>query len=122
VRGAVIRYARWLRENYQFPIRVPVYLIPSETIDMGDGERSVSCFFAAKERSIEPYALIATGDYRKLLRAWGRDNCLASYLLSLSRQVVRYHRWVETGNCRDPRIAKKAKAMIDAYALTVDHP
>lgn len=38
VRRALIRYAGWLRTQFQFPIRVPVYLLPGELVLTVRGE------------------------------------------------------------------------------------
>jgi hypothetical protein len=40
VRAALIRYAKWLRQNYEFPIRVPAYLLPGEFVTTMHGNRS----------------------------------------------------------------------------------
>src|SRR2546421_6253232 len=68
VRDALIRYARWLRSNYSFPVRVPVYLKPGEQFMTAEGEIAVSSFFAPFDRGEEPYIRIATGDFSSLTK------------------------------------------------------
>ena len=46
VRTALIQFARWLRSQYDFPIRVPVYLYPSEMLLTMHGERVSASFVA----------------------------------------------------------------------------
>ncbi len=119
---ALIRYLRWLRANFEFPIRVPVYLFPNEMITKRDGSECSASFVAPFDRKAEPFIRIATGDYDMLRRARGRDNALAAYLGSLSHEVIHYRQWIETGNLWEEGVIKKAYAMVDRYALTVDHP
>jgi hypothetical protein len=90
VRRSLIRFARWLRANYEFPIRLPVYLEPTAYIITLDGRKCVASFFAPWHRHVEPYIRIATGDYPELRAECGRDNALASMISSFSHEVVHY--------------------------------
>src|SRR5258706_16255070 len=80
VRRAVVRFAAWLRANYDFPVRVPVYLSPHDRVVTIDGSVGTASFFAPWNRHVEPYIRIATGDYPRERAERGRDNALASYL------------------------------------------
>src|SRR5690242_13116859 len=122
VRDALIRYARWLRQNYDFPIRVPAYLLPHRALRPKSGGHAQAIFFAPFDRTQEPYIRIATGDYPEWKRKLGRDNALASWIVSLSHEVVHYRQWVETGETFERGVAAKANRMLDRYAKTVDHP
>ena len=122
VRRALIRYARWLRGAYDFPIRVPVYLSPQERLVTIEGEVCTASFFAPFHRSVEPYIRIATGDYPALRQERGRDDVLASYIVSLSHEVVHYHQWVRTGRTWERGVVRKATAMMRAYSHAVDRP
>lgn len=122
VRAALIRYARWLRSNYSFPIRVPVYLLATERLTTIDGKRGTASCFAPFDRNVEPYIRIATGDWRARRKELNRDDCLAGYLNSLSHEVVHYQQWISTGRMWERGVVRKAQAMVNRYALTVDHP
>jgi hypothetical protein len=61
VREAFIRYARWLRRELEFPIRVPVYLLPTGHVLALDGREVSASIFLPWDRSVEPYIRIATG-------------------------------------------------------------
>jgi hypothetical protein len=122
VRAALIRYARWLRAGYAFPIRVPVYLFPSETIMTQDGNLVSASFFAPFDRQAEPFIRIATGDYPALKMKLGRDSALASFIASLSHEVVHYLQWVHTGNVSERGVVARARVMLYRYAQDVDHP
>lgn len=122
VRRALIRYARWLRVEYEFPIRVPAYLSPKELVTTIHGDTAAASFFAPYDRTVEPFIRIATGDYPSLMRKEGRDNALAEFIVSMSHEVVHYRQWVETGDIWERGVERKADTMLDRYALTVDRP
>jgi hypothetical protein len=120
--AAYVRYAKWLRRNYEFPIRVPVYLLAGEFVTTIHGNRCSASFFAPWDRTVEPYIRVATGDYPHLLKSEGRDNALAAFLHSLSHEVVHYLQWVETGEIWERGVVKRAQSMVDRYSQNVDHP
>ncbi len=122
VRGALIRYARWLRANYSFPVRVPVYLSPRSTLTTIDDVKVTASFFAPFDSTLEPYIRIATGDYSSLRQERGRDDCLAAFIISLSHEIVHYQQWIETGDVWERGVAKKAVGMLRKYESTVKHP
>ncbi len=122
VRRSLIRFARWLRLNYEFPIRVPVYLSPHEFIVTGDGRECSACFFEPYNRNVEPFIRIATGDYKALKKELGRDNALACYIDSLSHEVVNYQQWIGTGEVSERGVAAKAVQMLRRYEQTTDRP
>ncbi len=122
VRGAVIRYARWLRREFEFPMRVPVYLLPGPVVHTMHGKRCSASIFLPWNRAIEPYIRVATGDFPDLRRRRGRDNALAAFLGSLSHEVLHYRQWVETGNAWERGVAARASRLVHRYAETVDHP
>src|SRR5260221_5916078 len=74
-RGPILRFAKWLRRQCEFPSRVPVYLLPGPTFTI-DGEEAVASFFAPRNRKEEPYIRLATGDYPSLNAELGRDTAL----------------------------------------------
>ena len=122
VSGALIRYAQWLRRHYEFPIRVPVYLSPHEELVTMHGQIASASFFAPWDRKVEPCIRIATGDYRALKRERGRDNALASFIVSLSHEIVHYRQWVETGDIWERGVGVKARGMLRRYERDVDRP
>lgn len=122
VRAALIRYARWLRCQFTFPVRVPVYLLPSSKVVTMHGERVSASIFLPWDRTVEPYIRIATGDFPELCRHHGRDNALAAFLTSLSHEVLHHRQWIDTGRSWERGVATRAKRLVQAYAETVDHP
>lgn len=79
VRGAFVRFCRWLRSRYEFPIFVPVYLCKSEMIRTYDGRIVSASFFAPDNPNQYPFIRIATGEFEKMRVERGQDNALASF-------------------------------------------
>ncbi len=122
VRDAYVRFTKWLRRNYEFPIRVPVYLNSWERHVTVHGELASASFFGPFSPDVQPYIRIATGDYPDLRKERGRDNALASYLHSLCHEVVHYQQWAQTGEMSERGVWTRAATMVKRYSLTVDHP
>ncbi len=122
VRAALIRYARWLRKQYDFPIRVPIYLLPGRFVKTIDRELVSASFFAPWSREEEPYIRIATGDYKDLKAVRGRDNALAAFIVSMSHEVVHYQQWISTEEIWESGVSRKASGMLRRYSSTVAHP
>ena len=92
---AVVRpFVRWLRERYEFPVRVPVYLSPAPQVRTVHGDWCSASFFAPWDRRVEPYIRLATGEYPTLRRRWGRSRAAVSHLISLAHEVLHYEQWV----------------------------
>jgi len=122
LRGAIIRFARWLRTQYEFPVRVPVYLLAGDQVLTMHGHKCSASFFAPWSKKDEPYIRIAAGDYEEYRAEHGRDNALAAYLGSFAHEVVHYLQWIRTNEISERGVAVKASKMVRRYALTVDHP
>ena len=122
VRAALIRYAKWFRKTHEFPMKVPVYLYPSETIKMQNGEWVSASFFGPFDKNVSPYIRIATGDYPELKKERGRDSALAAFIVSLSHEIVHYYQWINHGVISERGVTQKANAMLRRYNLEVDHP
>ncbi len=122
VRQAVKLFARWLRAHFPFPIRVPVYLFPTEQIMTRKRELVSASFFAPFDRSVEPYIRVATGDYTALRQKNGRDNALASILCSVAHEVVHYEQWSQSRELCEREALRRASAIVRSYSKTVLHP
>ena len=122
MRRALVRYLKWLRERYEFPMRVPVYLSPKRRIITVHGEEASASFFAPWDRREEPYIRLATGDYRELSRELGRDDALAEFVCSLSHEVLHYQQWIAGEPLTERGIPRRAVRMLRAYAATRAHP
>lgn len=122
VRRCLVRYARWLRERVEFPVRLTVYLSPRKVLTTSAGALEHAILFVDPDRSEPPYILIAAGDWNELRRERGRDNALSAYLHVLSEEIVHYRQWIERKPPSRRGAERKGDALVAAYAKCVDRP
>jgi len=122
VAKALARFGAWLRESHDFPMRVPVYLLPGDHVVTLDGVRVSASFFAPFDRNVEPYIRIATGDYAALRAERGRDSALASFIISFAHEIIHYQQWLKTGNTTERGVSRKAVSLLRQYEKTTDRP
>jgi|SRR5713226_1705352 len=122
VRSAFIRFARWLRTARDFPVLLPVYLIPRDHIRSAAGRLCPASFFAPDSPLEVPFVRVATGDFPKLRRSDGRDAALAAFLCSLAHELVHYDQWLAREALTERGVAKKARRTVSQYNMAVDHP
>ena len=126
VKRACKDFAKWLRMEYYFPLRLPVYIKSSWYIRTMDGDNVVGSFFEPYEFNVEPYIRIATGDYIELVKSNGRDDALASILISIAHEITHYYQWINglklTPVGRERQATYYSRCIIDEYASTRDHP
>lgn len=115
VRVAIIAFARWLRGQYEFPIRVPVYLLPGEQVKTCDGQLVSASFFGPYDRTVEPYIRIATGEYSRIEVEYGRDGAIGCHLMSLAHEIVHYRQWIETGDFWEAGVVRRAETIMRRY-------
>lgn len=124
VRSACIKFAKWLRREYSFPVRIPIYVKSSERIKAHDGDMVCGTFFWPHSTTDEPYARIATGDYRYLCGLWGENDAIASVLWSLAHELTHYFQWlnqIEQSEIDEEKQAERtANEVMGRYAATVD--
>src|SRR6266446_5909480 len=113
---AVVRpFVRWLRERYEFPVRVPVYLSPAPQVRTVHGDWCSASFFAPWDRRVEPYIRLATGEYPSLKRRWGRRRAEVSHLISLAHEVLHYEQWVRGRPLSEGCLPERACQVVQQY-------
>ncbi len=126
VKKACIEFAKWLRNKYYFPVRIPVYFKASEYVKTQSGEFVSAKFFEPFDKMVEPYISIATGDIEEIERKYGKDDALAAVLCSLAHELTHYFQWINDVNLTDNQAEKQAryykKKIVDDYAMTREHP
>ncbi|MFL0365896.1 hypothetical protein ACH0BF_23105 [Pseudobacillus sp. 179-B 2D1 NHS] len=123
VRRACLEFGKWMRKEFDFPIRVVVYLKKDYQIKNITTKELVSAtFFAPYDKTQEPYIRIATGDYLELLEELGQDNALASILGSIAHEVGHYYQWVDNKDLDEDEAEDYGEYMLDLYAQTREHP
>ncbi|MCM3729789.1 hypothetical protein M3226_30110 [Neobacillus cucumis] len=123
VRRSCLEFATWLRGEFEFPIRVVVYLKKDYQIKNKFSKELVSAtFFAPFDKSEEPYIRVATGDYLELVEEIGQDNALASILGSVAHELGHYYQWVDDLELDEEGAENNKEYMLDLYAQTREHP
>ena len=130
VRRACKEYVCWLRTQYDFPVRVPIYLKASKYVTTSKGEKVSAVFFGPYDKSAEPYIKVSVGDYHDLLEMFGKDNALAAILHSITHELSHYFQWIkhheEWINAADDFFERQAKyyatEIIYDYAEVREHP
>ncbi|MDE7294821.1 MAG: hypothetical protein K2N72_10405 [Oscillospiraceae bacterium] len=105
----LLNFAKWLRRNYEFPIRVNVYIKNSEFIRSLDGELVSATFFAPFDRTLEPYAKISAGDYTALVKKYGTFSALCSTAASLAHELTHYFQWINGFDLSEKQAERQAK-------------
>ena len=127
VRRSCLEFAQWLRKEFEFPIRVVVYLKKDYQIrSQIDKELVSATFFGPFNKCEEPYIRISTGDYLELLEKNGKDDALAAILGSIAHELGHYYQWIdhlELDEEEEEEGAENEKDYIlDLYRQTRDHP
>jgi len=126
VRGACLRFAAWLRREYAFPLRVPVYVRTARRLRTADGDCVTGSFFEPFSHADEPYIRLAAGDYEELLAQRGRDNALCCILPCLAHELTHYFQWINalslTDSGRERQANTYARRILSSYAQACSHP
>ena len=126
VRAACIAFCGWMRTEYYFPLRLPVYVKSARRVRTMDGDFVCGSFFEPANYKDEPYIRIATGDFPELLGEIGRDNALASILWTMAHEITHYFQWINaldlTDVGRERQASRYAKYILSEYAETREHP
>lgn len=94
VREFCKKFAKWLRKEFFFPIRVSVYIKKDYRIKAKDGEYVVGTFLWPAEYGTEPYVRIATGDYQDLKEKRGEEEAMWAILGSIAHELTHYFQYV----------------------------
>lgn len=84
------KFAKWLRREFFFPIRVSVYVKSEYRIKARDGEYVVGTFFRPADYSTEPYIRLAAGDYQELREKRGEEQAMWAILRSFAHELTHY--------------------------------
>lgn len=126
VKRSCKEFAKWLRKQYYFPIRIPIYFKSAEKVRTRTGEFVSAKFFGPYSKIVEPYISIATGDVKEIEKNKGKDESLAAVLCSMIHELTHYFQWVNNIELTDTQAEKQAihykKKIIHEYALTREHP
>ncbi len=127
IKAAVIAFSKWIRQNYDFPVRIVVYIKNKKYIKAMDWELVSATCFLPYSKSVEPYARVSVGDYEKMKEKRGRDNALAGILTSVAHELTHYFRWIDDSEYDDKKREERkacrlARKIVNDYATTREHP
>lgn len=95
IREECIQFVQWLRKEYQFPMRVVIYVKSAEQIKALNGEMVSATFFGPYDLLQEPYIKVATGDYEENAERWGKEDALRANLCSIAHELTHYYQWIK---------------------------
>lgn len=126
VKRSCKEYVSWLRTQYDFPVRIPIYFKSSKYVTTSTGEKCSALFFGPYNKSLEPYIKVSVGDYQDLLKEVGKDNALAAILCSITHELSHYYQWIKDYDILLEKCERQAKyyatVIVDDYAETREHP
>jgi hypothetical protein len=126
LKRALKEFCQWIRHNYYFPMRIPVYFKSAKHIRALDGELVSATFFEPDSKYVEPYIKIAVGEYEDLLKTKSADDAISIVLRSLAHELTHYYQWINdlklTSMGSERQAKQYADFIIDEYSCTREHP
>lgn len=94
----VKKYAKWLRTQYAFPIRIPVYLYDKKYLKTMDGGFASAVFFEPNDYNTEPYIKVAGG-----IRTEGnlKNSEIVDVLYDITHELTHYYQWLSCNKMTD---------------------
>lgn len=126
VRRSCKEFLCWLRRQYYFPIRIPIYIKSANKIKALDGDIVSATFFEPIDYSVEPYIRIAAGEYIDDCKIYGKDNAIAGILHSIAHELTHYYQWINGIKLTEKGYEQQAyyysKLIVYEYSKTRKHP
>lgn len=113
VHFAAIHFCRWLRSEYEFPIRVVVYLKnKTKIINSQTRETVTATFFAPFDKSAEPYIRVAVGYYSDIIAQNGRLHAIYPIVESIAHEVAHYFQWIDDKDLSENEAEEMAEEIL----------
>ncbi len=114
VRKTVVSFAKWLRYEYEFPVKVVVYLSPEKYLY--NDKHCSSVFFRPVDKTTEPYIVVATGDYQRMCyEGYSQVDALCNILNTIVKRVLDYQNWYFEHGWSDKAISTKSTPIVVDY-------
>lgn len=94
VREHLDKFAKWLRREFIFPLRVNVYVKAARWIRAKDGDMVVGTIWRPADYHECPYIRLATGDYPDLVEKQGRDRAILAILHTFAHEITHYYQHI----------------------------
>ncbi|MDE6593032.1 MAG: hypothetical protein K2K57_08215 [Oscillospiraceae bacterium] len=108
-RAFLCDFAKWLRKKFEFPVRINVYIKNTLYIKARDGECVSATFFGPFDKTAEPYAKIAVGDYSLITEEYNVFSALCSIAASLAHELTHYYQWLNGLNLSEKQEERQAR-------------
>ena len=109
-------YLVWLRKNYNFPLKVKIFISSDEFVrNMGTGEKVPATIFHPFDKTDTAIIKVATGDFNELSKENGKVTAINMILNSISHELQHYYQWV------DDLVFDEDQADEGAIALTLEY-
>lgn len=115
LRQAMLKFANWVRREFDFPIRVVAYIRSTEYIKAKDGDLVSGTFWGPYDRTEEPCIRVAAGDFHKLVEKWGKDNAFTAML----QRLAHYYQWLN--DLKLTPIGEERQANSYEYAIVYEY-
>ena len=119
VRSFCLDFAKWLRKEFGFPLRVNIYIKESYRIRAKDGDLVVGTIWRPDDMSNFPYIRIATGDYTELVEERGVEQAMWAILWTFAHEIVHYFQHINglqlTLRGEEIQASRGAQYILDAY-------
>lgn len=117
VREHLNQFAKWLRQEFLFPLRVNVYVKEVERIRARDGDLVVGTIWRPADYHEYPNIRLATGDYPELIEEMGRDRALLAILHTLAHELTHYYQHINALTLTERGEERQARSYADDIML-----
>lgn len=117
VREHLDKFAKWLRREFVFPLRVNVYVKAARWIKAQDGDMVVGTILRPADYHECPYIRLATGDYPDLVMELGRDRAILAILHTFAHELTHYYQHINALALTDRGEERQAKSYADDIIL-----
>ncbi len=104
-----IDFSDWMQNNFEFPVRINVYLKEEMCISDADGNNLSENFIGNRNMSAYRYIYIYTGDYYDKVKKCGAFNAVCDIIEALAYELTYYFQWLNKQNLSEVQKKQSAK-------------
>lgn len=113
------KFTKWMRSEYFFPIRVPIYFKNKVKLKCLDGDLAYGTCFLPDSYKDEPYIRIVVGDFPVIKEKWGIENALFSVFGILAHELTHDYQWIN--GLQFTQIGKERQASVYSKYITEEY-
>ena len=103
-------FCEWVRNCYEFPIRIPIYFKASDSVRNMYGEQVSGKCSKPYDRLEEPHITIATGavkDFKGQCKKYGLEDTIFALLCTIAHELTHYYQWINDIRQGDTEIERQ---------------